>query len=77
MDELKTILFDLTLKALTAYTEASEELKTKAGNDYELIDKYRRVCFLNNQRFLALWDVIEAAELPEEYEAWKNSRHHG
>ena len=73
MDDLKTTLFDLTHKALTRYSEANAELESNRGYGPGW-EGLRRICSIRQQRFCALWDVIEAAGLTDEYENWRNKQ---
>lgn len=65
---LAELLFDYTRKALNELKIAQAE----ADSCEEQPDawKYRAEREIKHQRFCALWDVIEAATLAEEYEKW-------
>lgn len=65
---LAELLFDYTRKALNELKIAQAE----ADSCEEQPDawKYRAEREIKHQRFCALWDVIEAAGLAEEYEKW-------
>lgn len=65
---LEELLFDYTRKALNEFKIAQAE----ADSCKEQPDawKYRAEREIKRQRFSALWDVIEAATLEEEYEKW-------
>ena len=58
-EELKKILFIKAMAALEAYQAA---VSAKPSADETKI---------RHERFCAIWDVIEAAGLDQEYEVWK------
>ena len=60
MDSMKELLFQKTAQALKAYDEVRE------GTNL-------RLAVIRGQRFLALYDVIETAELEDEYQSWKET----
>ena len=69
---LKATLFSKTRKALDGYTAADHALELHIGRGD--LDGIRKVRAARYNRFCALWDVIEAAELETEYEAWKEAQ---
>ena len=58
-EELKKVLFIKAMAALTAYQTAV------AMNPASTETKIR------HERFCAIWDIVEAAGLADEYQAWK------
>lgn len=68
MDTLKELLFQKTAQALRSYQEAKE------NDDFlELPGFYGEPATFRHQRFIALYDVIETAELEDEYQSWKET----
>ena len=65
---LAELLFDYTRKALNEFKIAQAEADGCKGQPDAW--KYRAEQEIKRQRFSALWDVIEAAGLAEEYEKW-------
>lgn len=60
---LKDILFQRTKAEMDAYHDMSHEPESWAAEDIA----HQRI------RFCAVWQVIEEAELVDEYEAWKEA----
>ena len=71
MDPLKELLFQKTAQALKAYEEAKEEAHEIAADGF--LSYKEKVVFARHQRFIALYDVIETAELEDEYQSWKET----
>lgn len=61
--KLKRILFFRTKAEMNAYHDMSRKLESWTAEDIER----QRI------RFCAVWQVIEEAELVDEYEAWKEA----
>ena len=72
MDPLKILLFEKTAQALRSYDEAKKEME-EIGDPSGFLSYKEKVVFARHQRFIALYDLIEAAELEEDYQAWKQS----
>lgn len=62
---LKDILFQRTRAEMDAYHDMSRKPESWTAEDIER----QRI------RFCAVWQVIEEAELVDEYEAWKEADH--
>lgn len=72
MKDLKLILFEHARKALDEYSAAELEFSPHALDALNGgFDGLKRIMRDRHQRFCAVWDVIEAAGLVEEYQAWK------
>ena len=69
MEDLRRILFEMTRKALDDYTQADHALELHIGLDG--LGGMRKIRDARYQRFCALWELIETAELVDEYERWK------
>lgn len=72
MDPLKELLFEKTAQALRSYDEAKKEME-EIGDPSGFLSYKEKVVFARHQRFIALYDVIEEAELEDEYQAWKQA----
>lgn len=73
MDLTKKTLFEKTFQALTLYSDANAELELHKGIGPTWTG-LRSICHTRQERFCALWDVIEAAGLVDEYEAWRQTQ---
>ncbi len=73
MDQTKKTLFEKTFEALTSYSVANAELELYKGIG-PTWEGLRRICYTRQERFYALWGVIEAAGLVDEYEAWRQTQ---
>jgi len=74
MKDLKLILFEQASKALGEYSAAELEFSPHALDALNGgFDGLKRIMHDRYERFCAVWDVIEAAELVDEYQAWKEA----
>ena len=73
MDPLKELLFEKVAQALRSYEQAQQDEKDLVCDGYQQI-YHEKVVYARHQRFIALYDVIEAAELEDEYQAWKQAQ---
>ena len=71
MCTLKELLFQKTAQALKAYEEAKEEAHEIVADGF--LSYREKVVFARHQRFIALYDVIETADLEDEYQSWKET----
>lgn len=75
MKDLKLILFEHVRKALDEYRAAELEFSPHALDALNGgFDGLKRIMRDRYERFCAVWDVIEAAGLVDEYQAWKEAR---
>lgn len=72
MKDLKTVLFEKVSKALDEYTTADLAYAHHATDG--CFEALRKNLHDRHQRFCAIWEVIEAAELVDEYQAWKEAQ---
>ena len=71
-EDLKRVLFEKTRKALDEYTAADLEYAHHCSDGG--FAGLRSIRNDRHQRFCAIWSVIEAAELVDEYQAWKEAQ---
>ena len=70
--QLKQTLFEKANKALEDFIVADHQLDTHIGmNGFQGVKSIRDARY---QRFCGIWDVVEAAGLADEYEAWKEAQ---
>lgn len=68
MNDLQTVLFEMTEKAERKFLTEARELEDHPNNySYNEIDVYRH-------RWCALLDVIEEAGMFKRYDHWRNHR---
>ena len=69
---MKRILFEQARKALDEYVAADLEYSHHVlDGGFEGLRTIRRE---RHQRFCAIWDVVEAAGLVKDYQAWKEAQ---
>lgn len=71
MNDLKLILFEQASKALDEYTDLDAKLEEQIWIDGWGLKPKRDAAY---ERFCAVLEIVEAAELVDEYQKWKEAQ---